>query len=128
MAFLNFNKQFAVKVQSGQKLCSIRQKARGKVGETLHLFTGMRTKNCRRLGEGVITHVMPFFIVEEDDGQVGDIYLDGVALSDAQVLALAQLDGFATVAEFVGWFRDTHGLPFDGVLHRWTLKGTEAAR
>lgn len=34
--------------------------------------------------------------------------------------SFAVADGFRDFADLQQWFRDTHGLPFEGVLIRWT--------
>jgi len=49
---LSFMKCWKDKVRSGEKRQTIRAKGKRvyKVGDTLHLFTGMRTKSCERLG------------------------------------------------------------------------------
>ena len=64
MAALNFQKQFAPDVESGIKLQTIRAKRKNpiKEGETLYLYTGMRTKKCRKLGEVKCYSVLPFEI------------------------------------------------------------------
>ena len=36
-------------------------------------------------------------------------------------LQAARADGFASVHEMAGWFKDQHGLPFDGWLITWRL-------
>ncbi len=41
-------------------------------------------------------------------------------LHDEPGQALARADGFEDVAEMVDWFKQTHGLPFAGVLIEWT--------
>lgn len=55
MPAINFKKQFAPAVESGEKRQTIRarrQDGRDPVaGQTLYLYTGIRTKGCRKLGE-----------------------------------------------------------------------------
>jgi hypothetical protein len=52
---IGFQKQFAGKVVSGEKKQTIRayRKRPFKVGDKLQLYTGLRTKACRKLGEAV---------------------------------------------------------------------------
>ena len=52
MPALNFQEQFAAAVESGEKRQTIRSERKRpiKVGDTLYLYTGMRTKRCRKLG------------------------------------------------------------------------------
>lgn len=56
MPMFNFKKQFADSVESGEKRQTIRarRKNRPQVGQTAYLYTGARTKACRKLGECVI--------------------------------------------------------------------------
>jgi len=51
MPALNFQSRFADLVASGKKRQTIRPVRRHpiKAGDLLHLFTGMRTKRCKRL-------------------------------------------------------------------------------
>lgn len=48
----NFMSQFAEAVETYKKPFTIRNKRKqeGSIGETVHLFTGQRTKACRKLG------------------------------------------------------------------------------
>jgi hypothetical protein len=65
MPALNFRPQFADLVSSGQKTQTIRQvrKCPIKVGDTLWLYTGMRTKQCRLLADAVVTDVQGIQII-----------------------------------------------------------------
>ena len=49
MVAFSFKAQFADLVASGKKTQTIRQTARAKPGDRLQLYTGMRTKKCRKL-------------------------------------------------------------------------------
>lgn len=49
MVAFNFMPQFAPLVASGTKTQTIRQTARAKPGDRLQLYTGQRTKACRKL-------------------------------------------------------------------------------
>ncbi len=64
MMQLNFKKQFEGKVKSGNKRCSIRPKGKRlrKAGEKVHLFTGLRTKECRKLGIAPCLKVTPIWM------------------------------------------------------------------
>jgi len=59
MPALNFKKQFIEKILSGEKKQTIRamRKRPFKVGDRLYLYTWMRTRWCRKLGEAVCTKV-----------------------------------------------------------------------
>lgn len=113
MPAYNFQKQFAAAVERGDKLCTIRRNA-PKVGDTAYLYTGMRSKACRKLGEGVITKVTLISITS-----------DCVITSDRVVGgldALARKDGFATAQAFLDFFKTTYGDDFKGFLIEWEPK------
>lgn len=126
MPSLNFKRQFADAVASGQKRQTIR--ARGKrawkVGDTAHLFTDMRMGTCRRLGTETITSVQLITIQPvqrridlEKTSPHGVRYL--APLLNDEALALAQADGFATLDDFFEFFQENYGRGFSGYLIKW---------
>ena len=124
MPALNFQAQFATLVESGQKAQTIRAPRKDgrdpKRGDTLHLFTGMRTKACRRLGRAVCSHTYPVEIRRDVIvllPPIGDVYRGGTWKADD----FARKDGFADFDEMRDWFERTHGLPFTGRVIRWEL-------
>lgn len=132
MPAYNFQPQFAALVESGQKRQTIRQTDKGaKPGATAYLYTGMRTKGCRKLGEGTITDVLPIQIGRNGCGEpyatiVGP---DGVSrwVVHDDLAALAAADGFSNAAEMTQWFDRQYGLPFAGYLHQWELRAPAQA-
>lgn len=116
MPAINFRKEFAPMVESGVKRQSIRPcgKRRFKVGDTLYLYVGQRTKACRKLGEVKCIRVDSIRIWPDwKEVVVNDILLD---LS--QVDELAQLDGFRDRYAFFSFFRE-FGDDFDGQIISW---------
>jgi hypothetical protein len=118
MPALNFKKRFASNVESGEKRYTIRARRKDgrdpRSGQTLYLYTGMRTQYCRKLGEekcktteaitiegwhNVIVGIKPLSLVEEKE--------------------LAISDGFETSGDFFKFFEKTHGFPFYGLIIRW---------
>lgn len=61
MVALNFEAQFADDVEDGRKRRTIRAPRKDgrnpKAGDKAHLYTGMRQKGCRKLGEATVTRV-----------------------------------------------------------------------
>lgn len=124
MPAYNFQSRFAPLVESGQKRQTIRQTAKGATrGATAYLYTGQRTANCRKLGEGTITDVLPIEIgrhacsepyasITERDGKQ-------THLAHEHMDSLARDDGFANGEEMAEWFAAQYGLPFIGYLHQW---------
>lgn len=117
MPALNFQKQFAPKVESGEKKQTIRANRKDgrdlKPGDTLYLYTGMRTKTCRKLGEAEAKSVHDVKIDERGT------MVDGIRLDPLTLKHFAQADGFSCVKDYLNFFTRTHGLPFRGKLIRW---------
>jgi hypothetical protein len=120
MPALNFQNRFAAKIKGGSKRCTIRapRKREIRVGDTLHLFTGMRTKACRKLKVAVCRQTHPIIISRGRDGSPV-IKLNHRRLTLRAALGLARCDGHATLQDFTTFFATTHGLPFAGCLVCW---------
>jgi len=119
MVAYNFKAIFAADVENRQKCQTIRAKRkdgrRPYPGDDLQLYTGMRTKSCRKLRDAVCSMVRDIKIKEN-----GTVKIDGQVLGRAPVEDLAIADGFTGREPFIAFFRDTHGLPFEGHLINWT--------
>ena len=117
MPVLNYQKWKADKVESGE----CRQTIRGlrtrpfRVGDRLYHYSGLRTKNCRKLGESFCVRVGRIRIEKRG------ITLDGRQLWLSEEVALARADGFATLHDMLKWFQSTHRLPFNGQLVVWEV-------
>ena len=120
MAAYNFQKQFAPLVESGKKRQTIRavgKRRHAKPGEPIQLYTGMRTKVCRKLitPDPVCVEVSPLCIhLGHPRATVYGQIIEGKALDN-----LAKADGFNTAEEMREWFSTVHGLPFNGLLIKW---------
>ena len=117
MPALNFQKRFAPDVESQKKRQTIRtvRKHPIKEGDTLYLYTGMRQRGCRKLGEVMCKSVEGVTIAR--GGLL--IRVNGKPLDSLRANSLAEADGFDSVEEMIYWFEQTHGLPFEGVLIKW---------
>ncbi len=117
MPAFNFQAMFADAVANGSKRQTIRakRKNRPRVGQMAHCYSGMRTRNCRRLGEWKIVSVMH---VRIDDAGV---LLDGAAVRAVELDTFARADGFENWERMLNWFRNAHGLPFHGDLVMWKI-------
>jgi hypothetical protein len=116
MPAYNFKKQFAPKVESGEKRQTIRRprKRRTRLGDALYLYTGMRTKYCRKLRTETCKSVIPISI------QANGIYV-GLCrrkLSMAECKKIAIADGFESLSDFMDFF-ESQGLPYHGELIKW---------
>jgi hypothetical protein len=128
MPAFNFKAQFAAAVENGTKCQTIRAprkdgRAHAKVGDTLYLYTGMRTKSCRLLRRAICARVATIKICDAYmmlNGQV--IYSKRITESDDLRIIdneFAQDDGFENFLDMADWFRETHGLPFEGTVIYW---------
>ncbi len=118
MPALNFKKEFADAVESGEKTQTIRRvwKRPIKKGDTLYLRVGMRTSNGRRLRKVVCLGVTPVRITRYDILVKGSgPQFRGYVIPDQ----FAQKDGFVSANAFFAFFRKQYGLPFEGVLIWW---------
>ena len=123
MPAINFTK-FVDRVEAFEKPITIR--ARGKrqinVGDTLHLFTGMRRPDCRRLkcspqvcrGKYAIHIFQEGAIVFWDEAEE-KIY----PLPHNQYEALAKLDGFGSSEEMIAYFTQNGQHEFDGYIYQF---------
>lgn len=120
MKTYNFKARFADAVEHDRKCNTIRaigHRPPPVVGEVIRRYTGMRTKQCRRLGDRVCRLVAPLRI-----DRCGDIFVSGVRLGSLDRVQLAVGDGFSSVREFIAFFRVEHGLPFRGHFIAWHPK------
>ncbi len=132
MPALNFT-VFIDKILSGEKRQTIRKKRRYpiKQGDKLFLYTGMRQKNCRKLGEAMCLKVIPIsinlaalFEVGNETcffvGHPGDM---GNPWPTDWQLSLAKNDGFKSWDEFERFFirgyKMTLGDSFEYDIIQW---------
>lgn len=119
MPAYNFKGQFAELVEQGVKPHTIRprRKRPTRVGETLYLYTGMRTRACRKLRIAACTRIRPIEIRTKKEWLT--VRLDGQLLSQADIGALARRDGFECAEAFSCFFLETYGPKFKGELIEW---------
>lgn len=117
MVAFNFMERWADDVESGRKRSTIRARKRARPGDTLQLYTGQRTKKCRKLRDAVCAAVNEISI--DVHGQFVAIRINGDLLPKEQARAIAIADGFDGVSAFAQFFDDNYGLPFRGWLHTW---------
>ena len=120
MPAINFQPRFAELVESGRKTQTIRKSNRFKVGDTVQLYTGQRTKQCRKLGEGVVTGVHWFYL-RYDHERRPYFLIASLPLTFSHMDEFAERDGFISAQDMIDWFEKQHGLPFKGWLITWRL-------
>lgn len=118
MVAYNFKAQWADDVESGKKRQTIRPKRRAKVGDELQLYTGQRTKKCRKLRDAVCTAVQEITIKDRGYYTLA-VRLNGELLPTKLARELAVADGFKDLVDFADFFAEQYGLPFHGYLTKW---------
>lgn len=120
MVAYNFQRSFAEAVEKGDKRQTIRAQGKrrhARKGDNLQLFTGQRTKACRKLRDAICYDVCPITIFED---KILTFNPQEIHLGD-ELECLAQKDGFASWIEMRDWFAKVHGLPFSGIMIRWLI-------
>lgn len=122
MVAYSFQKQFAEPIIAGTKRQTIRARAKAKPGDRLQLYTGMRTKACRKIGDAVCAETYRISITISEH----HIRIEGNGraihyTSEIQAEAFARTDGFAGWTDMVAFFSKYHpGVDtFEGILTIW---------
>lgn len=116
MPAINFKKQFSTKVLSGEKRSTIRAKRQHliKKGDTLSLYTGLRTKETKLLKKAECKHVKDI-IISYNHITIGDRKIK----SKSALNRFAKKDGFDNWGDMMLFFDMQYQLPFKGVLIKW---------
>jgi hypothetical protein len=118
MVAYSFQGRFADAVERGEKRQTIRangKRRHARPGDKLQLYTGMRTKACRKLRDAVCHDTCQVLI---EHTQVFTFGPQEIHIGE-NLEHLARADGFASWSEMRDWFEDAHGLPFNGTMIRW---------
>ncbi|WP_027367387.1 hypothetical protein [Desulfocurvibacter africanus] len=121
MVAYSFKSRFSEAVESGRKRQTIRalgKRRHARQGEAVQLYTGMRTRYCRKLvtPDPVCVSSLPIYMDQDMDGRLV-VVLAGSRVDDLE--GLAKADGFHDAVEFREFFERNHELPFEGRLIRW---------
>ncbi|NOS93172.1 MAG: hypothetical protein HOP30_14720 [Cyclobacteriaceae bacterium] len=126
MPSFSFQKKFANKVKRNTKPGTVRDKRKRpmKVGDMMHCFTGMRTKNCQKIVSRknlAIVNIKILYKPNEDPELIDypAIELNGVELTYMLAESFAVDDGFKSFIHFIQFFREQYGLPFNGDWYVW---------
>lgn len=118
MVAFNFKEDFAPKIEAGEKISTIRKTARCKPGDLMQLYTGQRTKKCRKIGEKKCIAVVEICINRDT------LWSFPKRRSEDKPLPipnrrLHEMEGFLNMEEMLKFFEDHYGLPFTGFWHVW---------
>lgn len=136
MVAYSFKAQFAERIIDKTKCQSVRANRRrhARAGEPVQLYTGMRTRQCRKLldNDPVCTDVRPILIevkdlCRDDYPIIARIEIDGRKLSSDEVYEFAKADGFGggfpnpdPMLQMAKFWRLNHGYgTFEGVVIKW---------
>jgi hypothetical protein len=116
MGLYNFKPRFRQPILEGKKRHTIRARRRhpDKPGNTMHLYTGLRTCNAE-----LIARVQCTWVSEIRIGLAGAITVDGRSLSRPEREILARHDGFESLVDMILFWRDGRRLPFEGQIFGW---------
>lgn len=134
MVAYNFQARFATAVADGSKRQTIRAERKdgrhAKPGDRIQLYTGMRTRACRKLrdpdpicSESRPIQIASWCVSMRDPDPKKQLLL----FVPDHLDAFARADGFADFEAMKTWFAKTHGLPFSGRLIGWEPEGGEAS-
>ena len=132
MPAINFKKQFVPNIKAAinkrfakknptivPKNGTMRKGFRGKVGDTLYLYTGMRTKSCTKIGEVPCKSIQNIIITPEgyllennpSDFKHDLFYQYEYIHGDIKKQIIAEGDGFKNWEELADFFEELYGLP-----------------
>lgn len=138
MGLYNFQRRFVPMILSGDKTHTIRAVRANpdRPGNTLHLYTGLRTKKAKLLMRVPCVKVEEISIVDYAPDRDAGIWIDGVELSKDEREQLALRDGFRpspvkeggkVLGQFTAWFNMLifwdGRLPFKGHVIHWRFDG-----
>ena len=125
---LGFKKQFAHKILEGSKKFTIRseRKVSPKVGETIHMYSGLRTKHTKLISKDYRytgAQKVKIQIYSISNYISLKIYIDGKPqpLTEHQTSTFVKADGFATQKEFADyWLEGKQRLTSIRTIYHWT--------
>lgn len=104
---------FIDKILSGEKRQTIRRASpkweNVKVGDKLTLYTGLRTKQCRKLGEAVVESITPITLIPRTEDCAVKTALGTFLLTVFDLRKLVFADGFYSTYDFWNFFTEHYG-------------------
>ena len=107
-----------------QTIRAIGKRRHARPGETLQLYTAMRTKQCKLIGKARCIAVLPIRIMVNEHSMPVEVDGRHVGVGSHDypggLRELAQLDGFEHAEDMHAFWKAEHGLgEFSGVLIKW---------
>ncbi len=111
---LGFKKRFVGNIQLGSKIFTLRKETKRlpKIGETLHMYTGLRTANCELISnkeklisiQKVIISINLYAFDLTSEGWFLGIMVDGRGLEYDEIEDFVRYDGFYTRQDFIDYW------------------------
>jgi hypothetical protein len=139
MVAYSFQKRFVTPIQVGlglqqtipgteywpkrQTIRAIGRRRHAQSGDTLQLYSGMRTKYCNLIGTSICVDVIPVIIWV--DAKTIAVQLSKSLLGPREMKEFSRQDGFADPEDMAQFWRVQHkGVErFDGVVIQWRATG-----
>lgn len=106
---LGFKPRFEEPIQVGTKVFTMRveRKVKPKIGERLYMYTGLRTKNCRKISDKeklISTQRVRIRITMMPNRMKVLIDIDGRRLQIMELHRFVKFDGFKSIPDFVEYW------------------------
>lgn len=122
MVAYSFKARFGPLIATRAKTQTVRsgRKRHARPGETLQLYTGMRTRSCKLIATATCVAVSPIRFDFRPDREMVEVH-HRAAVQPAELDFFAQSDGFADWADLKAfWAREHEGVErWEGVLIQW---------
>ena len=123
MPAINFQERFVSAIESGQKTSTIRQKRKRpiKVGDTLYLYTGLRTPNAQLIGTATCSEVNNCTVdIRRASIHIYRKYGSVLLWQLSHLEKLAEKEGFNDPRDMFIFFKQTYKKDvFTGVQIQW---------
>lgn len=123
MVAYNFQARFVRPIESGEKRQTIRRRGKrrhAEAGDKLQLYTGQRTKKCRKILEEDPTCIAVQAVTIRVGAFDVAVAVDGRWLTVEELDEFARYDGFADREDFHAFWLSFHGQgEADNLLIRW---------
>lgn len=131
---LGFKKRFKQPILDGTKKFTIRErrKIEPKIGETLYMYTGLRTSDCEKITDQYklkSIQLVDIALIKREGVFLVEIGVDGRLLNDKEIESFVVADGFVDAHDFATYWFDSEKpkskaitviVKDDLVLHHWT--------
>lgn len=118
MVSFSFQPEFVPLIENGQKIQTIRKTRRCDDGDKMHLYTGLRTKQCKLIA--IKKAVAVENVIIEPRGIIVGTPPCMMLLDPINSDMFAMRDGFLNFMRLYDWFLNQYQQEvFHGFVHRW---------